>query len=247
MLAGIAKYYYWPGMATDVQQFVTSCDTCQWMKSSKQKKLGLLQPLPVLEQPWQVVSLDFITGLLSPSRGHGAILVVIDKFSNATTTPEATARLFFDRIITIHDILATLISCRDPKFMSKDQVLLDTRNLNMSHLPSKLWPRYCGPFHVEAQVTPVTFRFVGCSEVLCRGYNPFTVSQPPRQVSLDSGGAVAGGPGAGGARFERAHVMGAGARGGGVGGTGSGGAGAGGAGVRGAGSGDAGVKRANIA
>ncbi|CAI7748986.1 unnamed protein product [Closterium sp. NIES-53] len=26
-LAGIAKYYYWPGMAADVQQFVTSCDT----------------------------------------------------------------------------------------------------------------------------------------------------------------------------------------------------------------------------
>ncbi|CAI7933648.1 unnamed protein product, partial [Closterium sp. NIES-54] len=60
-LAGIAKVYYWPHMANDVQKFVTSCDTCQRMKSSKQKKAGLLQPLPVPEQPWQVVSLDFIT------------------------------------------------------------------------------------------------------------------------------------------------------------------------------------------
>ncbi|CAI7908666.1 unnamed protein product, partial [Closterium sp. NIES-54] len=126
-LAGKAKYYYWPGMAADVQQFVTSCDTCQWMKSSKQKKIGLLQPLPVPEQPWQVVSLDFITGLPSTSRGHDSILVVIDKFSkmghfiptNATATAEATARLFFDRIITIHGIPATLISDRDPKFTSK--------------------------------------------------------------------------------------------------------------------------------
>ncbi|CAI7742893.1 unnamed protein product [Closterium sp. NIES-53] len=249
-LAGIAKYYYWPRMAADVQQFVTSCDTCQRMKSSKQKKTGLLQPLSVLEQPWQVVSLDFITGLPSTSRGHDSNLVVIDKFSkmghfiptNATATAEATARLFFDRIITIHSIPATLISNRDPKFMSKfwkelmgllgtklamssayhpqtdgqterlnqvveqllrtackddvslghtqlwektqrrlttmqtsqkqyadrqrcdhsvavgDQVLLDTRNLNLSHLPSKLRPRFCGPFLVEAQVTPVTFR-----------------------------------------------------------------------------------------
>ncbi|CAI7815253.1 unnamed protein product [Closterium sp. NIES-53] len=126
-LAGIAKYYYWPGMAADVQQFVTSCDTCQRMKSSKQKKTGLLQPLPVPEQPWQVVSLDFITGLPSTSRGHDSILVVIDKFSkmghfiptNATATAEATARLFFDRNITIHGIPATLISDRDPKFTSK--------------------------------------------------------------------------------------------------------------------------------
>ncbi|CAI7820390.1 unnamed protein product [Closterium sp. NIES-53] len=36
--AGIAKYYYGPQMAADVQQFVTSCETCQRMKSSKQKK-----------------------------------------------------------------------------------------------------------------------------------------------------------------------------------------------------------------
>ncbi|CAI7882601.1 unnamed protein product [Closterium sp. NIES-53] len=126
-LAGIAKYYYWPRMAADVQQIVTSCDTCQRMKSSKQKKTGLLQPLPVPEQPWQVVSLDFITGLPSTSRGHDSILVVIDKYSkmghfiptNATATAEATARLFFDRIITIHGIPATLISDRDPKFTSK--------------------------------------------------------------------------------------------------------------------------------
>ncbi|GJP60978.1 hypothetical protein CLOP_g18189 [Closterium sp. NIES-67] len=33
----------------NVQKFVTSCDTCQRMKSSKQKKAGLLQPLPVPE------------------------------------------------------------------------------------------------------------------------------------------------------------------------------------------------------
>ncbi|CAI7876456.1 unnamed protein product [Closterium sp. NIES-54] len=191
--------------------------------------------------------------------------------TNATATAEAIARLFFDRIITIHGIPATLISDRDPKFTSKfwkelmgllgtklamssayhpqtdgqterlnqvveqllrtackddvshwdtqlptlefaynnashaatgktpfflcygrepltpqqpttpahvqavhdfyanrqrrdhsvavgDQVLLDTRNLNLSHLPSKLRPRFCGPFLVEAQVTPVTFR-----------------------------------------------------------------------------------------
>ncbi|CAI7888030.1 unnamed protein product [Closterium sp. NIES-53] len=32
-----------------------------------------------------------------------------------------------------------------------DQVLLDTRNLESSHLPSKLRPRFCGPFLVEAQ------------------------------------------------------------------------------------------------
>ncbi|CAI7802894.1 unnamed protein product [Closterium sp. NIES-53] len=47
---------------------------------------------------------------------------------------------------------------RDHSVAVGDQVLLDTRNLNLSHLPSKIRPRFCGPFLVEAQVTPVTFR-----------------------------------------------------------------------------------------
>ncbi|CAI7788692.1 unnamed protein product [Closterium sp. NIES-53] len=126
-LAGIAKVYYWPHMANDVQKFVTSCDTCQQMKSSKQKKAGLLQPLPVPEQPWQVVSLDFITGLPPTNAGHDAILVVIEKFSkmghfiptHTTARTEETAQLFLKHIISQHGIPTTLISDRDPKFTSK--------------------------------------------------------------------------------------------------------------------------------
>ncbi|CAI7887829.1 unnamed protein product [Closterium sp. NIES-53] len=126
-LGGIAKVYYWPHMENDVQKFVTSCDTCQRMKSSKQKKEGLLQPLPVPEQPWQVVSLDFITGLPPTNAGHDAILVVIDKFSkmgnfiptHTTARTEETAQLFLKHIISQHGIPTTLISDRDPKFTSK--------------------------------------------------------------------------------------------------------------------------------
>ncbi|GJP37086.1 hypothetical protein CLOM_g21530 [Closterium sp. NIES-68] len=99
----------------------------QRMKSSKQKKAGLLQPLPVPEQPWQVVSLDFITGLPPTSSGHDAILVVIDKFSkmghfiptHTTARTEETAQLFVRHIISQHGIPTTLISDRDPKFTSK--------------------------------------------------------------------------------------------------------------------------------
>ncbi|CAI7903676.1 unnamed protein product [Closterium sp. NIES-54] len=47
---------------------------------------------------------------------------------------------------------------RDHTIAVGDHVLLDTCNLNLGHLPSKLRPRFCGPFLVEEQVTPVTFR-----------------------------------------------------------------------------------------
>ncbi|CAI7782345.1 unnamed protein product [Closterium sp. NIES-53] len=101
---------------------------CNTTKSAKVVRVTVTVPSGSEEgeDVW-VVSLDFITGLPSTSRGHDSILVVIDKFSkmghfiptNATATAEATARLFFDRIITIHGIPATLISDRDPKFTSK--------------------------------------------------------------------------------------------------------------------------------
>ncbi|GJP68728.1 hypothetical protein CLOP_g25393, partial [Closterium sp. NIES-67] len=91
------------------------------MKSRKQKKAGLLQPLPIPEQPWQVVSLDLITGLPATTSGHDAILVVIDKFSKTGhfIPTHTTAQLFVRYIISQHGIPTTLISDRDPKFTSK--------------------------------------------------------------------------------------------------------------------------------
>ncbi|GJP55786.1 hypothetical protein CLOM_g14774 [Closterium sp. NIES-68] len=117
-LTGIARHYYWSHLAEDVQKFVTSYDTCQRMTSSKQKKAGLLQPLPVPEQSWQVVSLDFITGLPPTTSGRDAILVVIDKFSkmghfiptHTTARTEETAQLFVRYIISQYGIPTTLIS-----------------------------------------------------------------------------------------------------------------------------------------
>ncbi|GJP29280.1 hypothetical protein CLOM_g6485, partial [Closterium sp. NIES-68] len=109
-LTGIAKHYYWPRLEEDVQKFVTSCDTCQRMKSSKQKKAGLLQPLPIPEQPWQLVSLDFITGLPPTTSGHDVILVVIDKFSQNGTlhrdTHDSTHRRNNTTLRLIHHLTA---------------------------------------------------------------------------------------------------------------------------------------------
>ncbi|CAI7855034.1 unnamed protein product [Closterium sp. NIES-54] len=63
------------------------------------------------------------------------------------------------RLLTIQQQQKKLVdrSRNDNSIKIGDQVLLNTRNLESSHLPSKLRPHFCGPFLVEAQVTPVTF------------------------------------------------------------------------------------------
>lgn len=57
-----------------------SCPTCQQAKPDRHHYPGLLEPLLVPEQAWQMVSMHFVEGL--PQSGHyNYILVVVDKFS----------------------------------------------------------------------------------------------------------------------------------------------------------------------
>ena len=67
-------------MGDDVQAYVKSCLVCQLDKVEKKKLVGLLQPLPILERPWQRISMDFITGF-PKARECKSIFVVVDRFS----------------------------------------------------------------------------------------------------------------------------------------------------------------------
>jgi hypothetical protein len=42
---------------------------------------GFLQPLPILERKWEVVTIDFITKFPRTTRNHDLIMVVVDKLT----------------------------------------------------------------------------------------------------------------------------------------------------------------------
>ena len=54
------RFFWWPKMRQDVQEYVRTCDTCLHVKYQQKSPAGLLQPLLVPEQKWQSVSMDFI-------------------------------------------------------------------------------------------------------------------------------------------------------------------------------------------
>ncbi|GIL89322.1 hypothetical protein Vretifemale_17151, partial [Volvox reticuliferus] len=129
-LSAIAARYWWPHMSRSIQAYVKSCATCQRTKPSTQAPPGLLQHLPTPNRPWTHVSIDFITNL-PPSKGldgrtYTAIFTCVDLFTKqAHFTPTSksvsardTALLFLTHIYRLHSIPTTIISDRDPHFIS---------------------------------------------------------------------------------------------------------------------------------
>lgn len=121
----VKSLFAWPHLKSSVTTYAQACQICQQAKSEHVKLPGLLQPLPVPEQTWSTVSLDFIEGL--PKSGqYDVILVVIDKFSKyghfiPLAHPYSSlkvAQLYLDNVYKLHGLPQAIISDRDRIFIS---------------------------------------------------------------------------------------------------------------------------------
>jgi hypothetical protein len=95
----LKKSYYCPNLKDSAEEYVKTCLICQQNQSLNKKQVGLLQPLPIPEGPWESVSMDFMVSL-PPSRGFDAIMVVVDRSSKMAnfipTKDEGTAQKMLD-------------------------------------------------------------------------------------------------------------------------------------------------------
>jgi len=73
----IWRHYTWPTIRNNVQKFCKSCVTCMRSKPQRHRPYRSLQQLPILECPWNSISMDFIEKLLSSS-GFDTILIIVD-------------------------------------------------------------------------------------------------------------------------------------------------------------------------
>ena len=117
-------------MATDIREYVTICSICQNIAVPRHKPYGKLESLPVLERPWQEISLDFITQLPSSyikTIKHDAILVIMDHYTKMArfiltminlAAPEFTA-VFYKNIKLKYSSLRGIMSDQDIKITFK--------------------------------------------------------------------------------------------------------------------------------
>lgn len=115
-LAAVREKFYWPTLRKDVLDYVKTCNTCQKTKPNQRGKQGYLQLLEIPAQPFDTISLNFISGL-PMSNGKNAILVVVDKLTKyahfiPTTTDinaSGTAQLLFDQVFKTYGLPHVMI------------------------------------------------------------------------------------------------------------------------------------------
>ena len=71
--------------------------------------------------------MDFVTGLPRSPKGHEAIWVIMDRMTKTTHffpvkmnySLDQLAQIYIDEIVSLHGVLVSIMSDRDPRFTSK--------------------------------------------------------------------------------------------------------------------------------
>jgi hypothetical protein len=122
----LKSHYFWPVMKREIAEYIARCMECQKVKAEHRHPVGLLQPLPIPEWKWEVVTMDFIMRLPRTTKLHDSIMVVVDKLTKVAhfiplkTTHKAVdvVDVFIREVARLHRIPKTIVSDRDPKFTS---------------------------------------------------------------------------------------------------------------------------------
>ena len=113
-------------MKKEIAQYVSKCLTCSQVKTEHQKPPGLLQPLEIPVWKWDEATTDFVTKLPRTKKGNDTVWVIVDRLTKVahfipikeTYSLDRLARLYVDKIVTLHGVPKAIVSDRDRRFTS---------------------------------------------------------------------------------------------------------------------------------
>lgn len=125
-VAAIRKTYFWPNMDRDISDYIKACDFCSRFKPRRQPKIGLLQPLEPVSEPFDTLAVD-VAGPFDGNPNSKRYLVVfidyytswIEAFAVRDTKSTTIANLLIDHVISRHGCPRVLISDQGSNFISE--------------------------------------------------------------------------------------------------------------------------------
>lgn len=122
----LQREYHWDGMSQTVKRFVRNCH-CYGCHKSRQRRQGLLQPLPIPDRYWKQISMDFMVDLPAKEEDDPRYLMVItDRLSKfvqleamTSMTAEACAERFKTCWWRFHGFPKEIITDRGSDWLSQ--------------------------------------------------------------------------------------------------------------------------------
>lgn len=127
MYGSICGSYFWPNMCTNLKNtYVPGCADCQRNKNGTKKPAGPLHPLPVPDNCFDSIALDFI-GPLPEENGLDCILTMTNRLgadvhivpTRMDLTAKQLAVVFFDHWYCENGLPLEVVSDRDKLFVSR--------------------------------------------------------------------------------------------------------------------------------
>ncbi|MBW0536051.1 hypothetical protein O181_075766 [Austropuccinia psidii MF-1] len=119
---------FWPQWEQELSESINTCARFQKANRKHWKGYGLLQHIEELKHVWEIINMDWVTGLVPGGKENlNDCLIIAYRYSESLRflpchkedTDIDTALLFWHNIISTCRIPKIIISDRDPKFTSK--------------------------------------------------------------------------------------------------------------------------------
>jgi len=122
----LSRIYYWPSMKKDLYSYIQSCSSCIAQKRHYGKIHGLLKPIPVPSEPFEMVSTDILGPFPISDSGNKYIINAICLFSKwaeiraiPDQTSETIAKFLEEQVFCRHAAPKILLSDNGPSYISK--------------------------------------------------------------------------------------------------------------------------------
>jgi len=125
-LERIRRYYFWPGLVTDVKEYIGNCDICRRTKSPNRVQRPPIGIAPESQRFFQRLYIDFLGPYPRSRSGNVGIFIILDHYSKFVflkavkkMTADVVVKYLQQELFHTFGVPETIVSDNGPQFKSE--------------------------------------------------------------------------------------------------------------------------------